>query len=446
MGSTALIRMPAANFFLAHIALVFHEHIPQAQRWLEWLRPVLCGIWPIWAGDDGAWAEGPSYGLACVTIMTMFASALKKITGTDLYCRPFWKNHALWRYYCMPSYAEWIGFGDHSQRWAETWRNNADLVELIARQTQTPMLTPYVEALHEQSGFLTTPEERRMPGINAQLYLAPPLKTHFEPNGGPGIFRHFPDTGWAAVRTHLHEPAQDVALIFRSSPYGSISHSHANNNDFILHVGGRCIAMPSGYYGVAGSGYGSDHHAHWLWHTKSHNCLTLSDAPQIMRSHDSTGAIVHPFEDHHLVYFCGHADASYRDRAVRCRRHMVFLKSHCVFIMVDEFVAVPGIVSALQWNLHGWDRFTVESTTQKSTTHRFSVQRGDSQLTGHFLHHDNGFFTQSEDWDPPPAKLPDPVVPPQYNLRFTPVGSGGALQSGRGVMPGTRPDCSSGTH
>ena len=49
--------------FLAHIALVFHEHIPEAQTWLEWLRPVLCGIWPIWAGDDGAWAEGPSYGL-----------------------------------------------------------------------------------------------------------------------------------------------------------------------------------------------------------------------------------------------------------------------------------------------------------------------------------------------------------------------------------------------
>ena len=83
--------------FLALIALVFHDHIPEAESWLEWLRPVLCGIWPIWAGDDGAWAEGPSYGLAYVTIMTMFASALKRGTGVDLYRRPFWKNHARWR-------------------------------------------------------------------------------------------------------------------------------------------------------------------------------------------------------------------------------------------------------------------------------------------------------------------------------------------------------------
>ena len=45
----------------------------------------MCGLWPSWAGDDGAWAQGPSYSLAYVTIMTMFASALKRGTGVDLY-------------------------------------------------------------------------------------------------------------------------------------------------------------------------------------------------------------------------------------------------------------------------------------------------------------------------------------------------------------------------
>ena len=105
------------NVFLALIALVFHEHIPEAESWLEWLRPVLCGIWPIWSGDDGAWAEGPSYGLAYVTIMTMFATALKRGAGVDLYKRPFWKNHARWRRYCLPPYAEWMGFGGRMPTW-----------------------------------------------------------------------------------------------------------------------------------------------------------------------------------------------------------------------------------------------------------------------------------------------------------------------------------------
>jgi len=50
---------------------------------------------------------------------------------------------------------------------------------------------------------------------------------------------------------------------------------------------GCVLVMPSGYY----DGYGSDHHIHWVWHTKSHNCVTLSDSPQIMDSHDAVGAV-----------------------------------------------------------------------------------------------------------------------------------------------------------
>ncbi len=275
--------------FLAHIAFVFHEEIPEAGTWLEWLRPVLCGIWPIWAGDDGAWAEGPSYGLAYVGIMTMFATALNQGAGVDLYRRAFWKNHAQWRQYCLPPYAEWMGFGDHTERWASTWRSNADLVDLIGRESETGEFAHYVDALREEAARLETPAQRKMPGASSQLYLALPAKKSSGPNGKDPILRVFPAAGWAAVRTHLGDPARDIALIFRSSPLGAVSHSHANNNDFILHAGGKVMAMPSGYY----VGYGSDHHVHWVWHTRSHNCVTLSDASQIMRSHNSLGAIEH---------------------------------------------------------------------------------------------------------------------------------------------------------
>ena len=223
--------------FLAHIALVFHEHIPEAQSWLEWLRPVLCGIWPIWSGDDGAWAEGPSYGLAYVTIMSMFATALKRGIGVDLYRRPFWKNHARWRQYCLPPYAEWMGFGDHTERWAGTWRSNADLVDLIGHETDTSEFTEYVKAFRAEAEEMQTPAERRSSGVLSQLYLAGPEQTRPPSDTDGTNLRVFPAAGWAAVRTHLNDPARDIAMIFRSSPLGAISHSHANNNDFILHAG-----------------------------------------------------------------------------------------------------------------------------------------------------------------------------------------------------------------
>ena len=417
--------------FLALLAMVFSDEIEQAGEWLEWLRPVLCGVWPIWAGDDGAWAEGPSYGLAYVSIMTMFASALKHATGVDLYRRPFWANHGHWRRWCWPPYAEWMGFGDHTERWKRTWESNANLVETIRRETGDATLAGYVEQFRAEAEHLDTPEVRRMSASDAKLYLLEPAQ-HTEA-GGPlqepenTVLRTFPGAGWAAVRTHIDDPEHDVAFIFRSSPYGSYSHSHANNNDFIIHVAGKVMAMPSGYY----DGYGSAHHTHWNWHTKSHNCVTLSDASQLMRSRDSVGAVEHAFEDDLVAYMMGNADQSYL-QAQRCRRHVLYIKPHSCFFLVDEFVAVPGVYSALQWNIHSWNQFDHDADART-----FTLKRGASSLSGHIMHHQNGVFSLTEGWDPPPAATkPSDQWFMQYHLRYMPVGLAETRNLGVVLCPG----------
>ncbi len=404
--------------FLALLGMVFHEHIPEARRWLEWLRPVLCGIWPVWAGDDGGWAEGPSYGLAYVNIMTMFATALKRGVGVDLYRRPFWTGHAQWRRWCFPPYAEWIGFGDHSERWRSTWLGNARLVGRIERETGAHEVGDYVAAFLREAETLDEPEQRRTLQFSAQDYLSAPRGDEPRPPARDGMLRVFPVVGWAAVRSAIDDASRDVALIFRSSPYGAISHSHANHNDFIVHVAGKCLAMPSGYY----DGYGSNHHTHWVWHTKAHNCVTLSDSGQIMRSYDAVGAVEHAFEDERVAYVRGTADAAYADRARRCRRHVAYLKHHACFVMIDEFVAVPGIASALQWNLHSWNEFDIDEQARG-----FRVEREGSVLIGHFMYHHNAFFSLSEGFDPPPSPAKNSRQWfNQHHLRFT---AGGLVEA-----------------
>ncbi|MEZ5412912.1 MAG: DUF4962 domain-containing protein [Opitutaceae bacterium] len=405
--------------FLAQLALVFHEQIPDARRWLEWLRPVLCGIWPVWAGDDGGWAEGISYSNPYVTLMSRFASILKQGAGIDLYTRPFWKNHIRWKQAVLPAYAEWIGFGDHTERWEVAWTAHADLVELIARETQSPEFLPYVAELRREARLCAkTPPERVMGRVNPTLLLAPTLAdqpTAASRSEPPARLSHvFPAVGWAAIRTGVNRGKDDVAFIFRSSPFGSFSHSHANNNDFILHVGGRVMAMPTGYY----AGYGSAHHAHWVWHTKSNNCLTFSDASQLIRSLEARGAVEGHFENDHLVYFQGDGDQSYRLQARRCRRHVVYLKASGCFLLVDEFIAQPGVTSALQWNIHSWNPFAVSKDGKA-----FTITREESVLAGHFLFHQDSFITMREGWDPPPAKGAQSSAQwhNQYHLRFSPT-------------------------
>ncbi|MGA1197526.1 MAG: heparinase II/III domain-containing protein, partial [Candidatus Latescibacterota bacterium] len=318
------------------------------------------------------------------------------------------------RQWIVPPYIEWLGFGDHSERWSDSWLNGADLVALIGRETGTKEFDEYVTELREEAKLMDTPDERKMPGVCTQLFTAKSVKGDALPDEHKQMLRVFPAVGWAAIRTDLKDRERDVAMIFRSSPFGSVSHSHANNNDFILHVGGRVMAMPSGYY----SGYGSDHHAHWVWHTKSHNCVTLSDAPQLMRSHDSLGSVDNAFEDDRLVYFRGTADQSYSDRAKRCRRHVIFVKEQQYFVMVDEFVAKENVASSLQWNLHSWNEYEVNEERRL-----FQISLGDSVLRGHFMHHKNSFFSLTEGWDPPPMKGKDHAQwHQQYHLRFTPSG------------------------
>jgi hypothetical protein len=173
--------------------------------------------------------------------------------------------------------------------------------------------------------------------------------------------------------------------------------------------------MPSGYY----AGYGSGHHAHWVWHSKSHNCVTLSDASQLMRSLDSRGKGALSYEDARIAFLCGVADESYSDRAERCRRHVAYLKATGCFLMIDEFVAKKGVESALQWNIHSWNTFDVGETGKT-----FTLKRDDATLTGTFMCQSNSFFSLTEGWDPPPMarKSNDEVFQQQYHLRFTPVG------------------------
>lgn len=400
--------------FLAMVALAFHEEIPEAETWLEWLRPVLCGIWPVWAGDDGAWAEGLSYGLAYVEIMTMFAVTLKHGTGIDLFRRPFWRGHARWRQACFPPYAEWIGFGDHSERWASGWRANADLVERIGAETGTDEFVDYVRWMRAEAATCPDREDAGFVPLNPLPILFPSTQTATSAPASPSVLQVFPAAGWGAFRSQPDNPVRDVALILRSSPFGSISHSHANQNDFVLHADSVVLAMPSGYY----DGYASPHHANWVWHTKSHNCLTLSDAGQIMRSPDSAGALDAVFEDDHLAYVRGIADAAYGDRASRCRRHFLYLKAHRCFVLVDEFEAKPGIPSTPQWNLHSWAPFTVDPEART-----FSCHRQHARLDGFVMFHRVGFFSLTEGWDPPPRDCPRASQwHQQYHVRFSPSG------------------------
>ena len=51
----------------------------------------------------------------------------------------------------------------------------------------------------------------------------------------------FRGVGWAAMHSHLSQPDVDAFLVFKSSPYGSVSHSHAGSERLLCYEGWNSV-------------------------------------------------------------------------------------------------------------------------------------------------------------------------------------------------------------
>ncbi|MCX6623088.1 MAG: heparinase II/III family protein [Acidobacteria bacterium] len=88
--------------------------------------------------------------------------------------------------------------------------------------------------------------------------------------------RYLADIGWAAMHSALGNEQNDVWALFKSSRFGSFSHSHGDQNTFQLNAYGRALLIDSGYY----PWYGSPHHALWYRQTNAHNGILVNGRGQ----------------------------------------------------------------------------------------------------------------------------------------------------------------------
>ena len=350
--------------------------------------------------------------------MAMFVLSLRRGAGIDLFQKPFWKNHLCWREAVIPTNAEWIGFGDGTEPQRAIWRMSADLVELVSRECGLVEYDDFIAELRKNGERLGpgVEDEWYFKNISPFSYLVGDEKTGAAENPAPhspNQLTLFPEGGWAAIRTDKNEAKNDLAFLFRASPYGNFSHSHAANGDFALHAGGEALLQPSGHY----DGYGTNHHASYVWHSRSHNVPTFSEAGQLLRSETARGAVVHPFENEDFIFFSSKADASYAHFLKYFRRNVLYFKKEKAFLIIDEATSKPGVHSQYQWNLHSFGKFEVDETSR-----RFYLKRKRARLEGQVLYEKAGFFHTGAGFDSPVLRNRKANLrfwKPEFHLRFT---------------------------
>ncbi len=378
--------------FLGEACLAFFHEWPEAPDWLHYVLTLFWSVYPAWAGEDGGWNEGPTYWTAYMDFALHFAVALHHATGVNLLEKPFFQNTLYYKLYANPPYARHSPFGDGHEY--PPGPDCADIMYAFSSLLGNPYARWYAQQIRSGPGRGTLAFLLHDPELPAQA-----------PTDLPQA-RYFPGVGLVAMHTQLANPKENIYLLFRSSPMGSISHAHADQNSFVIEAFGQALAIASGYYPY----FNSPHHHQWTRQTKSANSITLEGGQgQIARSMDGAGRILAFASNAQYDYALGDASTAYGKRLRRFYRHVLHVRPG-VFVMVDELAATKP--TRFEWRLHSLEKMQVWPEKQK-----LLLRRADAQMEVAFLAPRPLEFQQTDQFSPPPEN----GAPNQWHLTVLPV-------------------------
>lgn len=347
-------------------ALALWDDLPDTRDWWRLAYAFYRDQFSPWGGDDGGWAEGPPYWRGTFE-HAAFQDALLAIGDPSAYASTFWRNSPYFAVYNVQPYRHTV-FGDASNAGHFNLEPViADFMEHMARVLGDGRLLTYAALLTDTR---ERPSERGLGNLDrtyptAAEFLVRNFLASARPLPDPAPLatlpaaRYFADIGWVSLHSALGRPADDIHLTFKSSPYGSYSHSHADQNAFILNAYGESLAINSAYREY----HNSPHHDQWTRQTLSKNSLLIDGVGQKARSKDATGRILRFKTGDRLVWTTGDATVAYakaqadQKRIRRVTRDVVFIDQRYFVIRDRVELAKPG---QLSWLLHGptqiqWD-------------------------------------------------------------------------------------------
>jgi len=306
-----------------------------------------------------------------------YVAALKAGGGVDLMQKPFFRNTPYFALYTATYYHEHKPFGDGK---TGSPRRLGSIVYPFSTLAGKADFRWYADA----SGFrpggdllsLATYDPRLKPGDPGKL---PPS-------------RFFPSVGLVSMHTALGDEKNDISFLMRSSPFGSVSHGHADQNAFCLQAYGRGLAIATGYY----PWYGSPHHHEWARATRSVNSVLVNGQGQRRRSWDATGRITSFHSDENYDFAEGEAAPAYAGLLTRFRRQVIHIRPG-LFVMHDDLAAAKP--STFQWLLHAYEKIQIDKAKRQ-----LRVERSPAAMNVQLLLPEKVDFAQTDRYDPEPEQ------------------------------------------
>ena len=312
---------------------------PRAEFWFqETVRPFLF-LYSPWGGHDGGFGNGMAYGIYDQLALTTPLDILRLATGVNPYHKAWARNITTSLAYFMPPGSPTVQFGDGAEKLG-FGSEVGDVASAIAQRYPTPLSLWYGRQWPLQKPGALIHVFAPVPATGG-AQIAPPSLV-------PAL--HMEGVGWVSMHSSLIDRAR-TSLYFRSSPYGSFNHSHADQNSFVLNVRGRRLAVDSGYYDYRGSPHGNS----WYTLTRAHNAITYDEGRgQSANDGAATGRITAFLHSADFDIVTGDATPAYKGVLSTAVRSMVYVRPNIVVVYDVLAAAEPHI---WEWNLHSTMRF-----------------------------------------------------------------------------------------
>jgi hypothetical protein len=381
----------------AAIASLVAGDIPEADQWLRG-SVTMAAVWTSpWGGSDGGFANGTTQAQWDTGSNLLAWYVLRNAVGVDLGKKEWVRNYSRYLAYFLPPGAPAGLFGDGQEE---------DMHEVWARVGKA-----YTNFAPSPLGRWYAAQFSGEDSSRLELLLAPRAEKSAAayPSDAPNA-AFFPSIGWVAMHSNLADPAR-TSVYFKSSPYGSYNHSHADQNSFVIDYRGERLAIKSGYY----DDYRTPHWKDWYKQTRSANAITFDGGQgQGVDGKQYSGEVTRFEAGDGLVYAVGHAEKAYDGKLTRAQRTMVTLGPNVV--LVYDNVASPT-PRTWEWNIHALKRMNAFSDR------KVSITSGKAQMCVEMLAGPEVTFAQTSKFTVAPgASTMNPKTPDQWHGTFATTG------------------------
>ena len=327
---------------------------------------------------DGVWHNGTGYFPANVKTLAYMPALFSYIARYDFLQHPWYRNAGRALAYTNPPDSKSPGFGDQSERYDEPNRLVAAFADYLARETGDAYAGWYAGAC--QSLVRQDYELRLYRMCSNRTYESVLPETAAK-------MVWYTDAGEVSMHSHLGDAENDLALEFRSSTFGSGSHTTASQNAFNLLYKGEDVYRSTGYY----QAFADAHNLMSYRHTRAHNTILVNGIGQPY-STKGYGSIVRALGGNHISYALGDASHAYSGISddpmwvdyfaqagitqtpdngfgetplTKYRRHILMLHPRTVLVY-DELEASEAV--RWDWLLHSPTRFHINEAEQTLST------------------------------------------------------------------------------